>query len=122
VLKRIIWLVLAFPAAVLLIALAVSNRHVVRLVLDPFRPEAPVLSLVLPFYAYLFGTLLLGVVLGGLATWISQGRWRRTARLSSADARRWHAEADRLTRERDQEVTARRKALSAPATNRRDAA
>ncbi|MFA5950310.1 MAG: hypothetical protein WC807_08505 [Hyphomicrobium sp.] len=121
-LKRIIWLVLAFPAAVLLIALAVSNRHVVRLVLDPFRPEAPVLSLVLPFYAYLFGTLLLGVVLGGLATWISQGRWRRTARLSSADARRWHAEADRLTRERDQEVTARRKALSAPATNRRDAA
>jgi len=122
VLKRIIWLVLAFPAAVLLITLAVSNRHAVRLVLDPFRPEAPVLSLVLPFYAYLFGALLLGVVLGGAATWISQGRWRRTARLSSADARRWHAEADRLTRERDQEVTARRKALSAPSSNRRDAA
>lgn len=113
-LRRILWLLTAFPAAALLVTLAVSNRHSVRLVLDPFRPEAPVLSIVLPFYGFLFGALLVGVLLGGAATWLSQGRWRRTARARSSDAKRWQAEADRLMRERDAEVGARAKALAAP--------
>ena len=69
-----------FRPGLLLVTLAVVNRHEVRLVLDPFRPETPVLSLVLPFYAYLFITLLLGVLLGGTAMWLSQARWRRNAR------------------------------------------
>lgn len=120
-LKRIVTLLLAFPAAVFLITLAVANRHGVRLVLDPFHPEAPVLSLMLPFYAYLFGAMLVGVLLGGAATWISQGRWRKAARQRSAEARRWHAEADRLTRERDERLGERQKALSAP-TGQRNAA
>lgn len=54
-LKRVLWLLVAFPAAVLLVTLAVTNRHAVRLVLDPFRPEDPVISVVLPFYGFLFG-------------------------------------------------------------------
>ena len=65
-LRRFVWLLVALPVAVLLLTLAVANRHGVRLVLDPFRPDEPVLSLVLPFYAYLFGMLLIGIVIGGL--------------------------------------------------------
>jgi len=114
VLKRILWLCVAFPAAALLVTLAVANRHSVRLVLDPFRPETPVLSIVLPFYGYLFGALVIGVLLGGTATWLSQSRWRRTARTRSGEAKRWQAEADRLMRERDAEVATRSKALAAP--------
>lgn len=113
-LRRILWLLVAFPAAALLITLAIANRHSVRLVLDPFRPETPVLSLVLPFYGFLFGALLIGVLLGGAATWLSQSRWRRTARVRSSEAKRWQTEADRLMRERDAEVSARAKALAAP--------
>lgn len=100
-LKRIVWLLIAFPAGLLLVTLAVVNRHEVRLVLDPFRPETPVISLALPFYAYLFISLLIGVLLGGTAMWMSQARWRRSARHHSRASARWHAEADRLTRERD---------------------
>ena len=100
-LRRIVWLLIAFPAGLLLVTLAVVNRHEVRLVLDPFRPETPVVSLALPFYAYLFITLLLGVLLGGTAMWLSQAQWRRNARHQGRAAARWHAEADRLTRERD---------------------
>jgi hypothetical protein len=96
---------IAFPVAVLLVTLAVANRHAVRLVLDPFRPEAPVVSLVLPFYVYLFGALVLGVLAGGTAAWMGQSRWRRTARTRAQEASRWHAEADRLARERDAEVS-----------------
>lgn len=103
-LKRALWFLLAVPVAVILVTIAVANREPVRLVLDPFRPEAPVLSLSLPFYAYLLIALTLGVVLGGVATWMTQGRWRRTARLRTQDAMRWQAEADRLTRERDSNV------------------
>ena len=99
-LRRFVWILVAFPVAVLLITLAVANRHGVRLVLDPFRSEEPVLFLVLPFYAYLFGVLLLGIVIGGLTVWLTQARWRRTARRRTAEAQRWQAEADRLTRER----------------------
>lgn len=105
-LKRIVSLLLAFPLAVVLIAIAVANRHDVKLVLDPFRPEAPALSLTLPFYAYLFGALLIGVLAGGAAAWMGQGRWRRTARHRTQEAMRWRAEADRLARERDAQVQA----------------
>jgi uncharacterized integral membrane protein len=104
VLKRISLILLALPVAVFLVTLAVANRHAVRLVLDPFRPEAPVISAELPFYAYLFGALLIGVIAGGTAVWMSQGHWRQTARIRTQEARRWHAEADRLARERDADV------------------
>jgi uncharacterized integral membrane protein len=104
VLRRFLWAILAVPSAILLVTLAVANRAPVQLVLDPFRPEAPLLSMSLPLYAYLLGALTVGVVLGGVATWMTQGRWRKTARSRSQDAMRWQAEADRLARERDVRV------------------
>ncbi len=113
-LRRIVWLLFAFPAGLLLVTLAVVNRHEVRLVLDPFRPENPVISLALPLYAYLFIAVLVGVLLGGAAMWLSQARWRRNARQHGRAAARWHAEADRLTRERDAAAAAATK----PANNR----
>jgi uncharacterized integral membrane protein len=112
-LRRIIWFLIAFPAALLLVTLAVINRHDVRLVLDPFHPEAPLVSLVLPFYAYLLAMLLVGVLLGGIAMWMSQASWRRNARTQGRAAARWRAEADRLTRERDQHAAGRQKQLVA---------
>jgi uncharacterized integral membrane protein len=100
-LRRILSLLVAFPLGAALVAIAVSNRHPVQLILDPFRPETPALSVELPFYAYLLGALVTGVVLGGIATWVGQSRWRRTARTQGQRAARFQAEADRLSRERD---------------------
>jgi hypothetical protein len=91
---------LAVPTAVILLTLAVINRHAVRLVLDPFRPDAPVLFVELPFYAYLIGALLIGIVTGGLGVWLGQARWRRSARRQGVEVQRWRAEANRLERER----------------------
>ena len=110
--RRIVWLLIGLPAGLLLVTLAVVNRHDVRLVLDPFRPETPVISLVAPFYVYLFVTLVIGVILGGMATWISQARWRRSARTQGKAAARWQAEADRLTREREAQAAAQSKQLA----------
>jgi hypothetical protein len=118
VLKRIVTILIAFPAAAALVTLAIANRHAATLVLDPFNPAAPLVSVSLPFYGYLFAALITGVVLGGLATWFGQSRWRRQARLQSAEARRWQTEADRLARERDASVSGRSRALPAPAAER----
>ena len=100
-LRRVLKYLLAVPAAIILLTLAVINRHAVTLVLDPFRPDEPVLTLVLPFYVYLLATLVAGIILGGVAAWMAQARWRRSARRRAADAQRWQAEAGRLARARE---------------------
>jgi hypothetical protein len=100
-LRRILLLIIGFPVGAALVAIAVSNRQPVTLVLDPFRPETPALSIELPFYGYLLGALVIGVILGGVATWMGQSRWRQTARSQGRRAARWQAEADRLARERE---------------------
>ena len=105
-LRRALKYLLAVPVAIILITLAVINRHGVPLVLDPFRPDEPVLSLVLPFYVYLFGMLLIGIGIGGAAVWTAQARWRRAARRRAAEAQRWQAEASRLARERESQALA----------------
>jgi len=104
VLRRILRFVVAVPIVGALVALGVANIHDVRLALDPFRPDDPALSIVLPFYVWLLAALIVGVVTGGLATWLTQAHWRRSAKAQDVEARRWRAEADRLHRQREQEL------------------
>ena len=111
-LGRIITLIVGFIAAVFLVTLAVANRHSAKLVLDPFNPENPVVSLELPFYAYLFAMLIAGVVLGGVATWMGQSKWRRTARGRTQESIRWKAEAERLARQHEAAAAAGGKQLA----------
>ncbi len=98
-LRKFYWTFIVFPLAVLLVALAVANRHSVRLVLDPFQPKDPALSIDLPFFVYLAAAVLTGLVLGGLTTWAGQGKWRKTARRQRRESSEWRSKADRLTRQ-----------------------
>lgn len=100
-LRKLYWTFVVFPLGVLLIALAVANRHSVRLVLDPFAPEDPVLAVELPFFLYLAAAVVAGLMLGGLTTWAGQGKWRKTARRERREAAEWRGQADRLTRQID---------------------
>jgi hypothetical protein len=108
VIGRVLGLMFGFASAVFLVTLAVSNRHGVQMVLDPFNPQDPIIAIELPFYAYLLAMLVFGVLLGGFATWFSQAKWRRAARVRAQEASRWKAEAERLSRERDASATARK--------------
>ena len=110
--RRILSLLIGFPIGILLIAIAVSNRQPVDLILDPFRPETPALSIELPFYIYLLAALVVGVVLGGVATWMGQSRWRQTARTQGRRAARWQAEADRLLRKHEAPAQPANRALA----------
>ncbi len=113
-LRRIVRFVVVLPIVVVLVALGVANIHDVRLALDPFRPDDPALSIVLPFYVWLLAALIVGVVIGGVATWIDPGALAaQRAAAQDAEARRWRAEADRLHRERERELEAARQVVPA---------
>jgi hypothetical protein len=71
------------------------------MLLDPFSRENPAISLTLPFFAFIFGALVLGIVLGGFLVWLSQGRYRKEARKQAAEARTWRAEAEGQRRRAD---------------------
>jgi uncharacterized integral membrane protein len=104
VLRRIFRWLVGVPILVILVALGLANDQPISLVLDPFRPANPAISLQpLPFYLYFFGALTLGVLIGGAATWAAQSHWRRSARRREAETQRWRAEVERLNRERQPE-------------------
>lgn len=82
------------PVAIVLILFALANRNAVQVSLDPFAPETPALSVSLPLFVIVFLALMAGVVLGGVADWLRQGRYRREARLRREEVRRLEAERD----------------------------
>lgn len=77
--KFLTWLFWA-PIAVVLIALSVANRKVVTFSLDPVSTDDPLLSFDMPLFMLLFGAMLAGLLIGGVAAWLNQGKWRRAAR------------------------------------------
>lgn len=87
-LNRIMTFAVFIPLAIVLVALAVANRAPAALTLDPFNPGNPALTVSLPLFIYLFGALALGLVVGSVATWFRQGRYRRQARHREAELAR----------------------------------
>src|SRR5262245_35793901 len=94
--KRFALTVVFVPVAIVVLLFAVANRQIVTLSLDPFNAAAPALSFRAPLFLVLFVVLMVGVVVGGAASWLRQGRHRRAARLARAEADRQRSEAERL--------------------------
>ncbi len=94
--RRFLILFVALPIAIVAVALSVANRAGVVLSLDPFGGAAPRWSIDLPLFVLLFATLGLGVLIGGIATWIGQGKWRRAARAERANVERLRQDVERL--------------------------
>lgn len=90
---RLIKYLILIPLGIIVVVLSIANRGAVTVSLNPFADAAAgtdlaVLSYSIPLYLLLFGFLLLGVVLGGLGSWFSQGKWRRKARENEHQASR----------------------------------
>lgn len=101
------WLILV-PLCGLLIAFALANRQLVSVNLNPFVAPAEAASASgygIPLFIVLYVVLLLGVLLGGIASWFAQGPHRRRER-------HWRREAQQLGQELDLQ---RRKAGQVPA-------
>ena len=88
------WLVLA-PLGLILLAFAIANREPVRIVLDLLPGESE-FQIAAPLFLVLFLAAGLGVLAGGLATWLAQSHHRRAARHARSDIDRLRNEADNL--------------------------
>jgi uncharacterized integral membrane protein len=80
VVRKIVAALILVPLAIIIIAFAVANRQIVTVSLDPFSAEKPAASLTLPLFALVIVLLIVGVLIGGIAAWLRQTKWRRTAR------------------------------------------
>jgi len=96
--RKTITVLILVPLALVLIAFAVANRQSVVVSLDPFDQEHPAFAVALPLFALILALVISGVVVGGVAAWLRQSKWRRAARLAEAEARELRAEVDRLKR------------------------
>lgn len=98
--KRIVgWLVLV-PLCAVLIVFALANR---QLVIVNFNPLAPPEALSaggagVPLFLVIFGVLLVGVLLGGVATWFAQSPHRRDERQFKRENERLHRELETARR------------------------
>ena len=79
-LRRIVAVVVLVPLAIVIVAFAVANRQTVAISFDPFDPAQPIYSTATWLFVPILGALILGVVIGGAASWFGQGRWRSAAR------------------------------------------
>lgn len=73
--SRILSWLIVVPVALLVIAFAIANRHVVALSLDPLPYRFD-----LPLFVVAFVGIAIGIFVGGCAAWWRGGRWRQRAR------------------------------------------
>lgn len=74
IVKLIFWIVL-LPIAVVLIAFAIGNRAPVTVRFDPLP-----FAIDMPLYAVGLIGIFIGLLSGGIMTWLRGGRWRKLAR------------------------------------------
>ncbi|HEV2954688.1 MAG TPA: lipopolysaccharide assembly protein LapA domain-containing protein [Xanthobacteraceae bacterium] len=86
--------VILIPLAILMVMFAVANRASVAISLDPFSANAPALTVHVPLFLLLLIVLIVGVLVGGIAAWLKQAKWRRAARRLDRDLRVARAEAE----------------------------
>jgi uncharacterized integral membrane protein len=93
-LRRIVGWIILVPLSLVLIVFALANRQTITLNFNPFMPVEASASTAtgVPLFLVLFAVLLLGVLLGGIATWFAQSQHRR-------GERSWRRESERLNRE-----------------------
>jgi len=86
------------PFGIMFVVFAVANRQTVVISFDPFDQVHPMLAVGLPLFALILFLVVGGVVLGGAAAWLGQGKWRWRARHFEAEVRSLRGELDALRR------------------------
>jgi len=75
------------PLAIIIVMFAVANREIITVSFDPFDSAHPAFALKMPLFILIFALVALGVLVGGIAAWLRQHKWRARARRAEAEAR-----------------------------------
>lgn len=91
---KLVKFVVVAVVAIVVLAFAIANRQSVSVSFDPFASgEAPAFAIAAPLFLLLIAALILGVIIGGAAVWLSQSRFRRAARQSRAEVQRLRSQS-----------------------------
>ena len=96
--RKIVTAIIVVPLVTVIVAFAVANRQAVTVSFDPFSSVNPAYAATLPLFAIIFAVLILGVLIGGIAAWIRQRKWRRSARRLDGEVRALHDEMAAIRR------------------------
>lgn len=88
-------LLVLVPLALIAVAFAVANRQGVTVSFDPVS-DVPAFALSEPLFVLIILFVVAGVVIGGVATWLGQGRHRRALRAARRDNDDLRTEVSRL--------------------------
>jgi uncharacterized integral membrane protein len=84
------------PVALIVVLFSVANRAPVRVSLDPISRDAPALAFDLPLFAVVIAAIAVGILIGGFASWLAQGKHRKAARINRREADKLRTEAQSL--------------------------
>lgn len=68
------------PVGFVIILLAIANRSPITISFDPFSASDPLMAISAPLWLVLFIALTIGVMIGGVAAWLVQGKHRKLER------------------------------------------
>jgi uncharacterized integral membrane protein len=92
--RKFVSLIILVPLAIVIVMFAVANRETITVSFDPFDPAHPAFVLKAPLFILIFILVAVGVVIGGVAAWLRQHKWRMRARRAEAEARELRAKLD----------------------------
>lgn len=84
------------PVALIVVLFSVANRAPVRVSFDPISRDAPAFAFDLPLFAVILAAIAVGILIGGFASWLAQGRHRKAARINRREAEKLRNEAQSL--------------------------
>jgi len=86
--RKFLTAVVLIPLGLIIVDFLLANRHLVTVSFDPLASGDSAFDLPPQrLFVVIIAALILGVVVGGIATWFRQRHWRRAARQHEADAR-----------------------------------
>lgn len=99
--RRLLFWVVLVPLGALIVLFAVANRASVLVSLDPFSGENSALAFSAPLFLVMFVCVIIGVVIGGIASLAHRYRMWRTVRRAEEETERHKADAESERRARE---------------------
>jgi uncharacterized integral membrane protein len=93
--KSILRVIVFVPLALIILFFSMANRGSVRIGLDPFAPNSG-LSFEAPIFLVVLASMALGVLAGGVSSWLGHLPVRRAAKVARAEARKTRVEIEKL--------------------------
>jgi uncharacterized integral membrane protein len=95
--KSILRIIVFVPLALVILFFAMANRGSVRIGLDPFATnDGAGPSFEAPVFLVVLASMAIGVLAGGLSSWLGHLPVRRAAKVARAEARKTRVEIEKL--------------------------